>query len=251
MKISCISDLHIRTKTDSGYINLLKFMRHPLVNDSDTIFLLGDIFDLMCGDHEEYLKEFEEYFELILSLMSKNKKLFYIEGNHDLHLKNLYFRFLERKKISKENLVVMKGFCDIKIEDKRVHLSHGDDIQLGNWGYKLYKSLIHSPPLGYLADKFIPLKLLNLIGKKASLYSRKKGSKNFDHTSIRDNFRVGAILKFQEGFDVVIAGHGHIKDDFKYICDDKVYRYLNNGLASDTCCFTHMTNSKLELIKLE
>jgi UDP-2,3-diacylglucosamine pyrophosphatase LpxH len=55
VKISSISDIHIKSPTDKSYALLLDFLNHKEVSDSDGVLLLGDIFDFMMGEHKEYL----------------------------------------------------------------------------------------------------------------------------------------------------------------------------------------------------
>ena len=49
--ICSISDVHVRSSTDERYISLLRFLDSPEVDSSHFIVLLGDIFDLMIGNH--------------------------------------------------------------------------------------------------------------------------------------------------------------------------------------------------------
>src|SRR5690606_2671583 len=90
MKISAISDVHVKDTNDKAHALLVDFFAHPLVQDSDYILLLGDIFDLMCGPHEEYLRKYQEIFSKMDELQKKGKKIFFFEGNHDVHLEKLF-----------------------------------------------------------------------------------------------------------------------------------------------------------------
>lgn len=250
MKCSIISDLHIKKSTDAGYKVILDFLRHPLVKSSDKVYLLGDVFDLMCGDHPEYFKLYEDYFSALKELLKGGVEVYYVEGNHDLHLGKLYQRFFREYGFNGSNFHLVKGAIHEEINGKKVYLSHGDEIQQGNWGYKIYKTLIHSAPLSHVANKIVPLSLLDLLGTKASKISRKNGSQKFDFIAVRDNFRIGSILKAQNGYEIIICGHSHIKDDFVLSDVKKEFRYLNNGQAAETKCFIHLDQDRAEFISL-
>src|SRR5690554_25996 len=90
MKIAAISDVHVKRPHDEADQLLLSFLNHPEVQSSDYIVFLGDIFDLMCGPHQEYADSYSHLFNVIAELKQKNKKIFYFEGNHDLHLSGLF-----------------------------------------------------------------------------------------------------------------------------------------------------------------
>ena len=60
MKISTISDIHVTKEKNYDY--LLSFMNHKRVADSDIIIFLGDIFDLMVGNHQEYINDLKNSF---------------------------------------------------------------------------------------------------------------------------------------------------------------------------------------------
>ena len=90
MKIVAISDVHVKTPHDDADRVLCNFLTNPTVTTSDYVLLLGDIFDLMCGPHKEYLEKFGHIFDLIDNLIKKGKKVLFFEGNHDVHLAKLF-----------------------------------------------------------------------------------------------------------------------------------------------------------------
>jgi UDP-2,3-diacylglucosamine hydrolase len=88
MSLVMISDIHVKNEKDENYEILCRFLTHPQVQKSDYIFLLGDIFDLMCGDHEQYFQKYKFFFDQLKNLLKQRKTIYYIEGNHDFHLQN-------------------------------------------------------------------------------------------------------------------------------------------------------------------
>lgn len=224
MKIAAISDVHVKTPHDEADRLLCAFLDHPEVQSSQYVLLLGDIFDLMCGPHQEYLKDYSHLFDRMDSLHKKGKKVFFLEGNHDVHLQGLFYKRWPNFEILSEQEPVIE-----KIDGKLYYFSHGDEHEVDNHSYQRYKKIIHSNPLRFVANQIMPYAVLNYVGERASKISRKKGSKKFDAEFVKTRFRNGVQTTTQGKYDFVIGGHSHVKDNFTLPGTNSVY--LNNGYA--------------------
>ena len=80
MNIYFVSDVHIKEDNDEASVLFRKFLDEA--KNSDVIVLLGDIFDLVVGGHFDWIEKFPQSFKKI-SEISKTKKTYFIEGNHD------------------------------------------------------------------------------------------------------------------------------------------------------------------------
>lgn len=252
MGISIISDVHVKKRNDDGYTLLMNFLSHEKVEKADSIYLLGDIFDFMCGGHHEYLQDFAEFFSLLKELIFKKKTIYYIEGNHDFHLKFLFNKFLEDNSLDKELFkLTKKGFSQM-LWGRKYYFAHGDEIELGNYSYHLFKTVMNSVPLGFIMNQVVSYPVLKFIGQNASTLSRKRGKKESpDYSYLRQSFRNGSV-RLAENIHpyFIICGHSHIKDDFFYCNDDLTFRYLNNGFALETRTFIHIDNHQVDFIHL-
>lgn len=238
MKVSAISDVHVKYPGDEADKLLMSFLNHPKVQDSDYVLLLGDIFDLMCGPHKEYIASYRHIFNAMSDLQKKGKKLFFIEGNHDVHLEKLF------KMIWPHNEVVISQEPIVEcIDGKKYYFSHGDEHEVNNHSYQKYKNFIISPPLKFVADFIMPYSVLNFIGERASKVSRKKGSKKFDAEGVRAEFRFGVNETTKGQFDFVIGGHSHVQDQYPIPGSNSVY--LNNGYAQNSKTFIHIDDHKV------
>ena len=83
MKISVISDVHVHPTRGSGEAILKSFCENETVINSDYVIFLGDIFDLLVFNFDEYLDIYEKSIESINKLSEKGVKIFFVEGNHD------------------------------------------------------------------------------------------------------------------------------------------------------------------------
>lgn len=242
-KIVAISDVHVKKPGDSSDHILMQFLSHPEVLSADYILLLGDIYDLMCGPHEEYLKLFHHHFEKLRELGSKGKKIYFFEGNHDVHLEQLF------SKVWKNGEVIVSQVPILEVIDGRVYyFSHGDEHEVDNISYHKYIKFIRSGPLKFFANHVMPYKVLNLVGKNASKLSRKKGSKQFNAEKVRGRFRAGIVQTIKENIDFILGGHSHVQDQFLVPGTQSIY--VNNGYAPHTKTFIHIEGHKVQFLSL-
>jgi UDP-2,3-diacylglucosamine hydrolase len=243
MKISAISDVHIKRPHDEADALLLRFLTHPDVQDSNYILLLGDIFDLMVGSHREYLKNYDHLFSKLTELQKTGKKIYFFEGNHDVHLEKLF------KMIWSEDEVVITQKPIIEfIDGKTYYFSHGDEHEVDNHSYHRYINFIRSKPLKFVANHIMPYAVLNFLGERASKLSRKRGSGKFNKESVRNKFRDGVARKTKGEFDFVLGGHSHVQDTYNIPGSHSVY--LNNGYALQTKTFICIENHQPRFISL-
>jgi len=223
MKISAISDVHVKNPNDDADRLLCSFLTNPIVTSSDYILLLGDIFDLMCGPHKEYLEKYKHIFNLMDILQKDGKKVLFFEGNHDVHLEKLF-----KIRWPMEELKVFQDPLIESIDGKLYYFSHGDEHEVENLSYQRYKALILSAPLKLVANYIMPYTVLNFIGNRASKMSRKRGSITYDENLIKEKFRRGVVMTTQGRYNFILGGHSHVKDNYVINADSV---YVNNGYA--------------------
>lgn len=241
MRIATISDVHIKESGDAAELLLVKFLQHPLVQNCHYVALLGDIFDLMCGPHAIYLKQFEKVFKAIDGLHQKGVRIIYIEGNHDVHLKKLF-----AKKWKNGEVILSQSAIELQENSFRYYLSHGDDHEVDNESYQKYKRFIFSAPLRFVANYLLPYSLLEFIGRKASQKSRKRGSEKFNVDIVRERFRKGVEINNPVA-DIIIGGHSHVKDSYT-LKSGAVY--LNNGYALHEKVFIYVDGKDYQFVSL-
>jgi len=252
MKLSIISDVHIKRPGDEAEKLLLSFLHNPDVLSSDAIILLGDIFDLMVGPHSQYFARFNTYFKTIKELLENNKKIYYVPGNHDFHLEYLYKKFFNVHKHLDASLFQMKSEFIMKDAGKTIYMSHGDDIELGNSGQKIFKSIVTGPPLTFVANYLMPYFLITAAGEYSSEKSRKRNinrySQDQDMTEVKKNFRKSAEVYIANNpYDIIILGHSHVQDH--YIFEDK-FQYVNNGYAQHTQTYISIDDGNISFKQL-
>ena len=126
-----ISDLHIKKAHDEPSKVLRSFFSHEKVQNSDVVFLLGDIFDFLIGEHKAYIKEYAFFFESILELIENGKVIYFFEGNHDFHFSNTITSFLKSKTTNYQNFKYLKQGIFLKLDTKKVP-ENAEEILISN-----------------------------------------------------------------------------------------------------------------------
>ncbi len=233
MKFVAISDIHIKSSLDERYDILLKFMKHEDSISSEKIFFLGDIFDLMVGDHIQYYEEYKDFFDLMIVRSIQGKKISYFEGNHDFHLEG-FFDYLMREK-GLINFAYHKSFYQERIGKRVMVFSHGDEEETGNYSYKIYKKIINNSFMKLLADEVLTYPFLKKLGNYLSIKSRKRNNDKYDnlesHFFIKEKYRKSIESFYEErSFDFFLCGHSHIEESYK----TSRYEYFNCGFVPVT-----------------
>jgi UDP-2,3-diacylglucosamine hydrolase len=243
MRIAAISDVHVKVPNDDADRLLTAFFMHPEVLAADYVFLLGDIYDLMCGPHREYVERFRHHFQAMEELLRRGKKVYFFEGNHDVHLEKLF-----REVWGNRGVVVTQRPAVLEISGKKYYVSHGDEHEVENQSYHRYIRFIRSRPLRFVAEHLMPFRVLNYFGNRASNMSRKKGAKRFDAEGVRHTFREGVRKTTKGEFDFVLGGHSHVKD--LYQIPGTTSTYLNNGYALHTKTFICIRDHNVDFLPL-
>jgi UDP-2,3-diacylglucosamine hydrolase len=244
MKFSVISDVHVKSPGDNAEKLLLTFLRNPEVRNSDIIYLLGDIFDLMIGPHSQYFKRFQEVFTEIKKLLEAGVTICYVEGNHDFHLRKLFDTFFSVNGHINKDLFQLKSSFEQIDGGKKIYLAHGDDIELGNLNYKIFKATVTSTPLKYFANFLMPYFLIKSIGEYSSELSRKRNNKRYTTEAnlepVKVNFRNSVdYFNKQNAFQVIVLGHSHVKDHY---VSNLGFEYVNNGYAQHSKTYISIEN---------
>lgn len=226
MRLVALSDIHIRQAGDSGAKCLEQFFRHPLTQGSTHVALLGDIFDLVAGNHAEYLMRWSSVFDQLKSFCESGKTVYFAEGNHDMHLERLFESVSKTwAPESARRLIVIPTELRISLNELTVLLSHGDEYNQEDTTYLKYKRFIKRPSLRFVADYIMPLSVLDYLGNKASKKSRAYGERTFNEAEVREKFRRGVSALVAPDVDVVVGGHSHVVDHWQ----NGQTTYLNNG----------------------
>ena len=230
MRILFVSDTHITHPNDPCYRALLGILRGPF-EKGDVIVLGGDIFDVFWGLKKSFTDKYHQFFEMTESLVNTGVRLYYIEGNHDLHLREVFSR--------SPSVTVVTDKLELDLEGKRFYFAHGDLINVTDYGYRILRFFFRSSTALALS-LFLPAELIDFIGTRSSRYSRQKNdaqgavppdqqTSTNSQAKLRRIFRSHAEALAKSGFDFILVGHSHDLDDAIFQINSKNHYYYNCG----------------------
>lgn len=240
MKVSFISDTHIINDKDKRSLALKDFLNNPLVEDSDYIIFGGDIFDYATGFHPEYYTRFKTFFDGVNKFLNKGKKVVFIEGNHDLHLKRSFDEYIKDNCLNADNFIYSQTYFELQDKKHFMHFTHGDELPGTPEKYIQYKNLIRSRPL-QIAAHLMPLMMFDYLASNASQNSRNRSSQYEDHETL-DFFRQGA-MSIDTDANIIVSGHSHLLDKYK----ENNKTYYNNGFSPETGKFFYYASGRASL----
>ncbi len=246
MSFVAISDVHIKDPGDNQEKLFLDFLASQPVKEASEIYLLGDIFDLLVGSHEGYLKKFGDVFESLSDEVKKGKKIIQFEGNHDFHYGKLIKLIKKKWSLPNESWVYRERPLVREYNGMKILFAHGDEIEIENPRYQKYRKLIRSKPIYFLANYIVPFEIVDRIGRSASEKSRRHNMASYSDNQadklIKDRFRRTYLeAKNNYNVDSLICGHSHCLDLFK--TDDGVYS--NNGFFPKTKTITTFKDGEI------
>lgn len=190
-----------------------------LRGNTDLLVILGDLFDfyfeyktVIPARHLRVMAEIEK-------LSAEGVQCFYVAGNHDFWLGELFSRTLGVQVVKDSLLLAREGN-----PGHRLLAAHGDGLGRGDRGYKILKACLRNPLL-IGAFRLIHPDLGYAIATLTSRVSRR-------HTYRLQPARIEAaaecgrrLLASNHRLDTVILAHTHQPDDRRFGRG----RYLNTG----------------------
>lgn len=175
------------------------------------LYLLGDIFDLWVGGGDFFVKKYQPIVDSLARLKERGMQILFIEGNHDLHIDAFF------TKVLKIPVYVEKQY--VQINHQIVRIEHGDLINLDDKAYLRYRGVVRHPLVRPLSQ-IIPGSWWNKLGQKASEKSRKHSSKFHEQNEEKliqmIRHHAHRALREEERFDVLVSGHMHVFDTYRF-----------------------------------
>lgn len=195
-----ISDAHLRSENDENYRVLMEFLA-GLPGNTDTLFILGDLFEFWIGYPRVPFRQYLPMLEQLRRLHESGIEIIYFEGNHDFHMGPFFEGTLKAR--------VMKGPEILEMDGRQVYLCHGDQVNMADHGYRLLRFILHNRATRAIIP-LVPPFVASCIAERMGRASRK----NHDGRRIKWDFpsilRDFAAQRFREGCDAVIVGHFHL-----------------------------------------
>ncbi len=216
-KIVFLSDAHLDGKNDRALPWLMSFIK-SLKGKISSLYIVGDLFDFWMGDNPLCLIEYRPLLEALRELKDEGAEIVYIEGNHDFFLGRFFTDVLRARVFPKE--------CVEYINGKRVYIAHGDLADTGDYGYRIFRALIHNRG-AFLLSRILPPSFVWRVARLFSLKSRT--NRRSENPRLSNAFHRFTEGKFAEGYDVVILGHLHVPEIREVIYNGKPHVSMTLG----------------------
>lgn len=237
MRTLFIADLHISENHRHITDALFAFLDKEASN-AETLYILGDMFEVWIGD-DEHTPLMDEVAQKLTSFSIKNNcKLFYIHGNRD---------FMIGKRYAKQSsMELLPEHTEIDLYGVKTLIMHGDTLCLFDKNYQKLRKVLHNPLLQFIFN-CLPLKLRKYIGTKIRTTSQaKKEYKNTKIMGVTEN-EVVRLMK-EHKVQRLIHGHTHQVSINKVRVNDKEGQRFDVGDWYTNLSFVDVTPNNIELI---
>jgi UDP-2,3-diacylglucosamine hydrolase len=210
MKAIFFADAHL-TESDRERIGIVSRAIREITRDADIVFILGDLFEFYHG-HDGYI--YPCYKELIdaLRMIAAERTVYFIEGNHEFGMGEFFETYT--------GVRCVEGLT-INMDDKKVFLSHGDEM-----GSPALRRILKSRLIYSIMDRLGPSRTWKIAMLCRHFLSR--SNKPHDR-AVLDRFRRYGKRKLREGYDAVVIAHSHMADIEEHEWNGKKRTYMNTG----------------------
>ncbi len=171
---------------------------NEIPTNAQRIFFLGDLFHFWINEQSFIQSKYEPFLNHLEQWAKQGLQLFFLEGNRDF----LASHFFENQPW----IDVLPNPTVIDIGGRAVYIGHGDELCWNDWAYQLYKSIIRSAPMRYLADR-LPAQIRLRTALRLSQASNKIVSNKTKSTLAVPQRAYESIIN--SGIDVIVHGHLH------------------------------------------
>ena len=142
-----IADAHLRDPQDENYRKLLAFLNSQ-TGRTRTLYLLGDIFQFWIGRRFASFHLYQPILERLARMRETGTEIVYVEGNHDFDLASYFGQEL--------GCTVLPDGGEVTIDNTRVFLTHGDQVNPEDVGYHKLRRFLRSGFIRFAAKVISP-----------------------------------------------------------------------------------------------
>jgi len=209
------------------------------VNDTE-IYILGDLFESWIGD--DYDNPFHDEIKLLLTSMSNSGiKVFFLFGNRDFLIGETF--------LSETGIELLNDPALLTINEKRVLITHGDQMCLDDKDYQKYRAIVRNPKWQKDFLSFPISTRLKIAGEAKDASKQSKQQKVIEIMDVNDK-AVEAIFN-EHQIDLMIHGHTHRPMKHEIVLDGKTYyRYVLGDWTEDSSIIIDWSNDSPQFVDL-
>jgi len=192
-----VADAHL-TREDPEVDVFLAFLEKVAIH-AGTLAVLGDLFNIWFGEPRFALPHHEKVLAAFERLARSDVRILYIEGNRDFHLR--------RTLLGRPFQAVTEDHLVETIGGWRVWMTHGDEINLEDRPYRMWKAFSKST-IVYGVFSNLPGAWGTSLGERLE---RELAGTNIRHKSRfpEDHCLAYARRVFEQGCHALVLGHFH------------------------------------------
>lgn len=234
-----ISDLHLRAQRPDLNQSLEAFIEHIFTPDSDTLYILGDLFEYWIGDDGAAQLGYSAQVNLLGDLVKKGKQVYFMHGNRD---------FLVGEQFSSTTGVeILPDPFILDLAGKTCLLKHGDDLCTDDVEHQKFRTLTRNPDWQKsILEKSIPERLQIASQMRQMSGSTRKPSQIMDvnEQSVRQTIT-------EHGVDILIHGHTHRPGRLTYELNGKTVERIVLGDWDQGVSYLKVDDRDFELVTID
>ena len=206
MKTYFVSDVHLGLQVADPAARERRFVDflRTLPEDTDALYLLGDIWDFWYEYRDVVPKGYVRVFAAIQDLIERGVDVYFFPGNHDIWTYS-YFEELGMRRLTQPAMVEISGkmFC----------LGHGDGLGPVPKGYMFIRKIFHCRFLQILFSMLHPW-LAYRLGNTWSRHSRLSHDEQYEFKGGQEPLYEFAVsFEARHKLDYFVFGHYHASVD--------------------------------------
>ena len=232
-----ISDAHlgIQLKESNEREKLLISFFQGIQSSASHLFIVGDLFDFWIEYKHAIRPNYFSVLHQLKLLIDDGVTVYYLAGNHDFALGPFLKNTI--------GITICPSHLDISLQNKNIHLCHGDGILKTDTGYRFLRSVLRNP-FNQMVYKWlhpnIGVPFAHLFSGSSRYFRDKKFTKEK-----RTQYLKAAISYLEKGADIIILAHTHYPEI--YDIGGKIY--CNTGEWLRKYSYARLKKGKLSLMQ--
>ena len=240
MKTFFVSDVHLGLRVNDPAERERRFVDflRGLPEDTDALYLLGDIWDFWYEYRDVVPKGYVRVFAALQALMDRGVDVYFFQGNHDVWTYS-YFEELGMKRLEQPYVAEIGG--------RRFCLGHGDGLGPVPAGYCFLRGVFHSRLLQTLFSMLHPWIAFRL-GNGWSRSNRLARHEEYVFKGMEE-----PLCLFAEDYasrndvDFFVFGHYHADVRMKLPSGAELYVLKDWMASSPYLCVSHTADGDLSI----
>lgn len=162
------------------------------------LFFIGDTFHYWINERSFIEDRYAPFLNRLKDLAKQGLHLFFLEGNRD---------FLASHYLDEQPWIdVLSNPTVTELGGRAVYIGHGDELCWNDWAYQMYKSVIRSDIMRFVADRLPAPLQRRAVRKMAQASTRIVAAKDKQTLQVPEKAYRQVIAS---GVDVIVHGHLH------------------------------------------